>query len=246
MDKPIIDIFIRTYYKDFDILFYCLYSIKKYCKNYRDIIICIKEKDYNLFSKRFDLEGLKIIKEHNYDNKIDYVGQQISKLYADIWSDAEYFYYVDSDCIFYKEVDIIESYFNDRKPIIWKDYWKDSGPAICWQPCLKYLDLNTEFEFMRRLPQVYPSKCLKDIRRYIEEKTGKDFINGCIFIFEKYKFSEFNIMGSFIYNFDPEIVNFIFSKENNKTIYAKQFWSGENPKKLISDIKNLLKISINI
>lgn len=235
-----IDIFIRTYPKDFTLLYYCLISIKKYIKGYRNIIICIREKDYNNLIHNIDLNGIKVVKEHDFANNIDYIGQQISKLQADIWSDADYFCYVDSDCIFTRESHLNEYYFKNNKIIILKDEWCNVGDAKCWLPGLKNLDLLTDYEFMRRLPQIYPSSILPKIRELIVQKTCKDFINGCIYIHQKFKFSEFNIMGSYLFLYESEKCNFINSKDYKEENIIKQFWSHSDLKTIIPEIKRIL------
>ena len=79
-----IDIFIRTYTKDFDILKYCLYSIEKYVKGYRHIIIIVKENEYNLLKDIIDINKYKVFTTHNYTslysnyNNVDYCGIKIT------------------------------------------------------------------------------------------------------------------------------------------------------------------------
>ena len=222
----IIDIFIRTYPKDFTLLFYSIKSIKKYVKGYRNIIICVREKNYIELIKTIDTQGLKVVKEHNFDDNIDYIGQQITKLQVDIWSDADYICYVDSDCIFNDYCDLEEYYFTPEKNVILlKDEWCNVGDAKIWKFCLEYLNLKTEYEFMRRLPQIYPSNILYKIRELIVNKTGKDFINSCIELHKKFKFSEFNIMGSYLYKFEPEKICFMDTKNFNQKIVYKQFYN---------------------
>ena len=236
-----IDIFIRTYPKDFFLLNYCLQSIRKFVTGYRNIIINIRQKNYNELMSNVNTAGCIIVQSHDFDDKIDYCGQQICKIYADIWSDATYFYYVDSDCIFYNNFNIQEKYFDSNKNIVlFKDYWHNIPDTFIWQGCLKKLDLLTEFEFMRRLPQLYPSRFLKPLRIYIEQKIGKDYINSCLTIYKECGFSEFNIMGSYLYLHDPSEMNICFYNPDLNQIPVRQFWSHEKKDVLINEINKLL------
>lgn len=254
----IIDIFIRTYTKDFDILKYCLYSIEKYVSGYRNIIIIVKENEYTLLKDIIDINKYKVFTTHNYTslyakyNNVDYCGQQIDKLNADLYTDAEYILYIDCDVIFYNEINLYEVCFDNNKLILFKTLWKDVGDATCWQKCLKRLDLLTDYEYMRRLPQLLPTKYLKDIRNYIENKMQNKFIYACLDIYEKDGFSEFNIIGSYIDKYHNNDLNFninlcfpeeyINSKYNYNKTCVVQFWSHTEKEQLLHDIRKTLQI----
>lgn len=241
----IADIYIRTYHKDFEILCYCLKSIKKYLTGYRNIIINVRNKEYNLLLKTLnplkDEINFTIVQSHDFPNNLDYCGQQICKLEADLYTDAEYILYIDSDCIFYGDTDV-NDYFNKETGNLYLlyNYWKDVGEAIMWLKCLIKLDIQTEYEFMRRLPQLYPSYVLKNIRELIINKTNKNFMNGCLDIYKNYNFSEFNIIGTYLYLNDKNI-DFVFYDDKLHKIKCQQFWSYENKNVLISKIKQLLE-----
>ena len=243
MSNKTIDIFIRTYPKDFFLLNYCLHSIRKFVTGYRNIIINVRSKNYNELVKWIDLTGCTVIQSHDFDDKIDYCGQQICKLIAYIWSDAEYFYYIDSDCIFYNNLNIQEKYFNNEgKVILFKEYWNNVQDAKKWQKCLQRLNILTEFETMRRLPQVYPADVLPKIREHIEKTIGLDIINSCLTVYKECGFSEFNIIGSYIYLYDQSKSNLYFYDPSLNEIPSKQFWSHENHSVLKAEIEKLLNI----
>ena len=101
-------------------------------------------------------------------------------------------------------------------------------------------DFKTEFEFMRRLPQLYPARVLKPLRTYIEQKIGKDYINSCLIIYKTCNFSEFNIIGSYIYLHDSSKMNICFYDPELNKIPVKQFWSHEKRDILIDQINKLL------
>lgn len=242
METIKIDIFIRSYPKDFEILKYCLISIRKNIKDYNDIFICVRNKDYEALKREINTEGCIVVQDHDYPDDIDYLGQQLSKINADIWSNADYILFMDSDCICYNTTYLKDSFFSNEKLIILKDYWKDVGQATCWKKCLNDLKILTEFEFMRRLPQIYPRNVLPKIRQLITNKTSKDFINGSIQIYKKSMFSEFNIIGSYMYLYDNKNIDFLFSKNFNNKINMKQLWSHTKKDELIREAISLLNI----
>jgi hypothetical protein len=251
----IIDIFIRTYIKDFKILTYCLYGIEKYLKGYRDIILTVKENEYNLLAEHIDITKYKVYKVPNYNliyskyNNPDYCGQQIDKLNADLYSNADYIFYVDCDVMIYNDFNLHELCFDENnKLIVFKSLWENVGDAKCWKKCLIELDLVSDYEYMRRLPQLYPTKYLKEIRLYIESKIDKEFSLACFSLYQKTGFSEFNIIGSFIDKFYPNELNlclpesYLHTKYNYNANCAKQLWSHTKQDELITNIKQILHI----
>lgn len=246
----IIDIFIRTYEKDFFLLKYALISITKWATGYRYINICVREKEYNSLlhfininlNNYIDSKFVKIYKTHDFPDNDDYYGQQFTKMNADCFSDAEYILFTDSDTIFYENINIKDIFFDKNQKIIFPfDKWENVGDAVVWKKCLEKLDLLTEYEFMRRMPIMIPSYILKNVRTYIETKCNNNFINAGYDIYKNSSFSEFNIMISYIYLFSPNCGNFIHSIEVPK-IPIKQFWSNTDKNELIQEITKLIII----
>jgi len=243
-----IDIFIRTYEKDFFLLKYSIISISKFLKGFRYLHICTREKDYdsllNLLACK-ELNNIKNIithKSHDFPDNIDYCGQQIIKMSADCFSDAKYICFTDSDTIYYDEINLEKEFINENNTVnFFVDEWKNVGDANCWKSCLTKLNLLTKYEFMRRLPIVCPGKILKDVRKYIEKINNKTFIEECLSIFNNGGISEFNIMSSYMYLFHNDEANFI-NINDAKQLPILQLWSHSNKQELIADIHKALKI----
>jgi hypothetical protein len=244
-----IDIFIRTYSKDYFLLKYSLISIIKFIKGYRYIHICSREKEYNELLELINCEKLikdnqqiKTHKLHDFPDNIDYCGQQITKMCADYFSDAEYICYTDSDTIYYGEINLQDEFIDKFNNInLFVDIWNNVGDANCWKKCLEKLNLLTDYEFMRRLPIVVPSHILKEIRCLIEEKIDKDFINSCLEVYNNEGISEFNIMSSYIYLFYYNKCN-ILNINQEPPLPILQLWSHSDKDKLINNIKRVLNI----
>ena len=79
-----IDIFIRSYPRDFPYLKQCLYSIEKYVTGYNKIIICVRSKDLGLLNSEINTNNYTVVTDHDFADSIDYLGQQYSKLHVDI------------------------------------------------------------------------------------------------------------------------------------------------------------------
>lgn len=238
MKEPIVDIFIRTYSADLKWLQYALTSIHKFCTGFRDIIIVIPEHQIQL------LEQLNLTKEKIFTcpkYKDDYLGQQVTKLYADDYTDADYILYTDSDTLFTMPV-TQKNFTLEGKPLILKTKYEKVETAIIWQPVTeKALGFKVDFEFMRRLPFCYHSSTLKALRIYIKEKHGKE-LTDYIQAQSDRKFSEFNVVGAFADKFEQDKYDFQDTDEGLPTLYVRQFWSwGGLTEEVITEIDKILK-----
>ena len=207
----IVDIFIRTYDKDLKWLKYCLESIHKFSYGFRDIIICIPFWQQNLLQH---LTKEKIVTCPVYKN--DYIGQQISKLQAFKYTDAEYIMFLDSDCLMTKKF-CPEEYAIFGKPIILKEaYSKFEGQDVmCWKPITEnILGFEVEYEYMRRHPFTYRRDTLEELYRYFP----------CME--EPKELSEFNLIGAYCDKYEKDKYVFIEVGDNSlPEPNLKQYWS---------------------
>lgn len=256
----ITDIFIRTYKRDFQLLKCTLYSILKYVTSFRSIIITVRVKEYKdlintLTLEPFyikNIEKIQIIDVPNFHDSMDYFGQQITKLHADIYTNAEYIMFLDSDCVFYDNFDIQKEMFDqDGKVILLVEKWENLPKMYdVWKTFLQICDFKTEFEFMRRIPLIYPSKICKNLRDFMSAKYNIKFTDACLQIYNstdihlpnKY-FSEFNLLGAYSYIYEPNYFNFM-NQNQAQTIPLKQVQHYDfnyNVNKQLQEMKKILK-----
>ena len=121
------DIFIRSYSGDFKWLAYALKSLNMRSKGFRDIHIVVPAGQSSLLSH------LTVEKIHEcpvYSD--DYLGQQITKLMADTYTDADYIMHFDSDTVLTADV-TPDTFIVNGKPInYYEPYAKLEGCP--WQP----------------------------------------------------------------------------------------------------------------
>lgn len=207
------DIFIRTYYKDLEWLAYCLASIAKFGRGFRQIIVCIPENQKRHLDA-MNLTAEKVVTCPVYQN--DYLGQQITKLLSWQYTDAESILFVDSDCCF-TEIFTPEDFMQDGKPLIYKTHYSKVGDAICWkEPTEKLLGKPVEYEYMRRLPIMYWRHTLFSIPGTIVASNA----------LKQGSFSEFNYIGAWAESYQPD--HYVFSDTDTNEIRTpklKQNWS---------------------
>lgn len=221
------DIFIRSYEKDFDWLKYCLRSIRKFCTGFNSVQIVVTQQDVHKLNFAED----EIV--HGVHDKCEgYMAQQVTKMYADNFCNADFVLHVDSDCVFFKPT-TPQNFFRYEKPVI----LYDEDIASPWPPIsritLGWLDNK---EYMRRLPIIYPTWIYKEFRSWVK-KNQKHDLETWICAQPHREYSEFNTLGQWAYKFHNDKFTWLKSEEHET--YAIQHWSWggiEQHKKKIEEI----------
>lgn len=211
-----VDIFIRTYEKDLEWLKYALKSIHLHVTGYRNIVITIPNASLLSWCSVEKVIQVKDLKD-------GYLGQQLTKMTANLYTDADAIVFWDSDVIACEPVDVSEWFFNGR-PIVYKTSYNSIETP--WKPITeKAVGFSVEWEYMRRMPLIYFTDTIAASSKWIEDKHGitlKRYLNS-----QPYRsFSEFNAMGAYAEKFECDRYKFIDTDTvelpKNK---VHQFWS---------------------
>lgn len=226
------DIFIRSYVNDFRWLVYSLKSINQRAKGFRDIHIVVPS------GQAEHLKHLTLEKIHEcpvYGD--DYIGQQITKMMADTYTDADFILHIDSDTVFTQDV-TPDTFIINGKPIIYHEPYSKVGYEPWYPVVSEVLGWAPENEFMRRFPFVYPRCIYKLLRSYIEEKYSIPF--------EQYVanrpcrgFSEFNIIGEYAWKKCHD--QFEWRDPLVDPTYVRQFRSWDGIDEHLEEIEELTK-----
>lgn len=218
-----VDIFIRSYEKDFKWLQYCLRSIKRYALGFNEVIIA-----YPKTEAKIDFLGFKTIQlEKTLEN--DYIEQQLDKLtaYKYVSKECTHILFVDSDCCFY---DFFESktYSENGKPVIQITDYNTISNNLCWKIFVeKFFNnaIKVDFEFMRCQPLLYEKQTLLDFQKWVIVNKNRTLHSICKEVKDK-EFSEFNLLGVFIYYINrKENYSFVDTKIQTRRNPCKQYWS---------------------
>lgn len=213
-----IDIFIKSYSKDFWLLHVCIMTIQRYVTGYRNIVLVIPEHEKDLFDTRGLPENTLIhyVNDQSHDG---WLHQQWFKMSAHRYTDADYILFGDSDCIFTYPLDL-QPFVQDGRPEILYTSWDKVDAAICWKrPTEIFMKEPVPYEFMRRNCMIYHRQTLVDIEAYCPQLEQ-------MIMNSKIRFSEFNAMGAFAYKYHSEKYNFVNTDNWNYTEpKAIQVWS---------------------
>ena len=221
-----IDIFIKSYRKDFWLLALSLATIKKNVTGYTNLILLIPEEDKHHFETRYLPERTLI--HYIEDKSPGWLFQQVCKMNAWKYSNADYIMFSDSDCFFTYPVNV-QDCIRDDKPEILYTNWSEVGDAIVWkEPTANFLKKEPEWEMMRRNQQIYHRSSLVNISKYepnIEE-----------LIMNSSRFSEFNAMSSYCYEHEKDKYTFTNTADWTYTPpLAEQAWSHASKAEGVSE-----------
>ena len=219
--KMNVDIFYRSYSQDFNWLALSLLSVKKYAHGFGKVHVAIPVSEIGLLPK-FDGE-VHLIEPKASDG---YMDQRITKLHADDFCKAEYVMHMDSDCILTKDVSPMDL-FLDGKPV----YLREDGCVSPWMDIsARSLGWRDSYEYMRRLPIVFPRWMYREFRAFMATNTGMS-VDNWIAIQNGHEFSEFNTMGQWAYRYHSDA--FTWMEPRDWPSFCKQYrsWDGLDEEK---------------
>ena len=230
------DIFIRTYVNDLKWLEHALRSIAKHVTGYRNIIIAIPEGQGHLLSH---LTTERVIEVPDLAD--GYIGQQLTKMEAWKYTDADFVLFWDSDVIATQPIDINTEYFKDGKPILYKTRY--SSIESPWKAITeKAVGFAVEWEYMRRMPMVYWRDTLGDACLWIENAQGVS-LRPYLERQPLRHFSEFNAIGAFAEFIQAPSYHIVDTESidmpPNK---VEQFWSWGG---ITKDIEERINTALN-
>jgi len=210
-----------TYDKDLEFLKYNLKSIKKFCQGYHENIIVIDDHNNDCTKTRKYLDSIEqkyIVNNEAKHLPIGYIRQQYMKYFMDDYlGSIDYVCSVDSDNIFNGNNEP-SCFFNNGLPVIGMQKWSDMKCHSFRQCANKTLGFDVPYNFMRRMPLVYPLWLFKEVRDYIEKEHSQSFLS----YFRNLKHtSEYNILGAYAYKFHRDSfywVDVIDDKEEWKSL----------------------------
>jgi hypothetical protein len=221
---PRMAIFIRTFKNDAQWLVYCLRSIKKFCTGYSEVVLACPKEDMAVIQQVVAPYRHRVVPVEN-DPAKGYLEQQVTKLCADQFTDAEYILMTDSDCLFIVPNTPL-SWFTNGRIVHLITPWAalEGGGAMVWRkPTEAALGYPCEYETMRRHPFVFPRSVIANCRKWIENRHRKPIRE---YVLSTGGFSEFNSLASYAMSREPQWFTFVNTTNNPlPPEIVKQFWS---------------------
>lgn len=218
----ICDLFIRSYWKDLDWLRFCLESIVTYCHGFRAVVVVLPESSRAAVQRRAPWRDVRI--EWCRDYRDDYLGQQATKLLADLHTDADLICHVDSDCVFQRSTSP-QDLMRDGRPCIVRRLNQPLGRRNPWRASTeKFLGWPVLYDFMRRPPFLYPRHLYPLVRAHAIAVHGVD-IEAYLAAQPVRGFSEFNVLGALAFAHHRDDFAWVDDEETTEAPFCRWFWS---------------------
>jgi hypothetical protein len=237
------DIFLVTYPGDYPWLPFLFRSIARNVTGWRRVVVVIEMNDDPApVADALTKAGIhplwwRIELCRQYRGTPDcsgMTGQQIEKLHAWSYTNANRILFVDSDCVFSEKIDLVNSpYVRTDRPIVVYSPWhkvpghvvqtpegpKEASPQKWFEPTRQVLGFVPPVEAMRQAPYVYPGWFLHKLWEFL---GGEDRLK----TFEHP--NEFNCMGNYAMAEYPEHFTFIEQfAPDCPPLQVANFWSHE-------------------
>lgn len=162
------------------------------------------------------------------DYRDDYLGQQVTKLHADLLSDADYICHVDSDCVFQRPT-TPENLAGAGRPYVLMEPYARLDPHVPWRALTeRFLGGKVTHEFMRRPPYTFPRWIYPELRdhcRALHGTTLEDYVLGR----PPRGFSEFNALGAYAYRHHRDAFTWIDATHGSAPPEpCRVFWSRQD------------------
>ena len=216
-------IFVRSYWKDLDWLHLCLSSIERFCRGFDEVVVVMPESTRPWMLRSPVPRGVRICFSPNYPD--DYLGQQVTKLQADLIVDADLITHVDADCIFTRVTHPCDLAPGGRPQVLTRPI-AELGRHYPWRrPTEEFLGFPVELDFMQHPPFVYPRWLYPLLRRHCLDVHGLP-IERYVTSRPTRGFSEFNVLGAYAYHYHA--ANFEFPRAgsaNAPSPHCDWYWS---------------------
>jgi Family of unknown function (DUF6492)/Nucleotide-diphospho-sugar transferase len=226
--KPVVDVMIRSYRNDFPWLGHCLKSLHERLAGWRAVTVCVPNEDL------WGVQALTLEKVHGIAESGDgYMHQQVTKLHAFLYSNADFILHVDSDCIFTRPCSV-EEMIHKGKAMVLREENVNSPWSIIAARQLGWQDSG---EYMRRMPILYPRWAYTAFKAWMESHTGMG-LEAFIMSRPNREFSEFNTIGQWLYRFHSDEIEWKHPSEMEPM--CKQFWSWDGLAAHEEEVKRLV------
>jgi len=223
---PAVDVFIRSYHRDRAWLALALRAIAHYLHGHRRVVVVMPRTSRERIGDLAADAGPDATFNFCTDVADDYLGQQLTKLHADCWTDAEVILHVDSDQLFLAPCDVRERLFDDTRLRI--DHACDGQRPgdDGWLRCAPEF-FGPDFAPARGRdltgppPLAMPRQVYKGLRDYCQRRHGMSLADYAARLGAD-RFCEFSLLRGYALLFAPDAFTWV---EHNPLPECRTFWS---------------------
>jgi Family of unknown function (DUF6492) len=184
-----------------------LASIDRWCEGFEEVVVVVPRKSLP-WLRRARLPGSSARLEACADVPDDYLGQQVTKLEADLYTACDFVCHVDSDCVFHRPTHP-EDLVREGRPLVRFCENRLLGRHRPWHgPTERFLGWPVAFDFMRHPPFTFPRWLYAEVRDHCRRVHGAE-LSAYVLGQRARAFSEFNVLGAYAYARHPEAFEWV-------------------------------------
>lgn len=204
-------ILIRTYWKDVRWLALCLASLEAHARGFEETVVVLPRRSLQWLRRIGPLPaGVRVESCDDYGD--DYLGQQVTKLHADEYTDADVVCHFDVDCLLHAPLSP-DALSDDGAPVVVTREARALGRHWPWgKAAAEFLGWPLDRDYMQRPPFSYPRGLYAEVRRHAEARHGVPVVD-YVLSRPPRGFSEFNALGAFARARHPDWLAFVDASE---------------------------------
>jgi len=239
---PTIDILIRSYYRDVQWLVLAVASIRRFVSGYRELVVVLPETSMS----RVDWPVAPILRDVTLrqcdDHRNDYIGQQITKLHADTYSDADVILHVDSDHVFVAPCDLQHRLFESGKIRMGFDPSERRPVTDGWRRCPSvFMRRDVALDLTASPPVAFPRHLYSAVRRFSEQTHGLS-IQEYASTMRSDRFCEFALLRGYALVCEPGLYAWVDVSTHRFIAECRAFWSrAQTPESVMHELPQTLQ-----
>jgi hypothetical protein len=222
MTEPSVGVLIRSYRRDFEWLRYCLAALARFLPEVPMTLVVPKASEPWLPRVGPGLDAVTLrICEGGGD---DYLGQQVTKMYADSYVDADFICHLDSDCILGSPLGVSDLVPGGRPVLAYRPLERYERRPVWIEAGERYLGWPLERDYMCRPPFVYP-RWLYPLVRAHGEALFEVSVERYAMSQPPRGFSEFTALGGYAHRHHPEAFRWVDADTFTDPSPFRWYWS---------------------
>ncbi|QQE89510.1 hypothetical protein [Azotobacter chroococcum] len=225
--ERLIDIVIRSYYRDLAWLALALRALKQFVSGYRRVVVVVPRSSLDRFDSIIQRNDPQVSFLSCEDFTDDYLGQQITKLHADLYTDANVIVHLDSDQIFVAQCNLYERLLVSGKLRMNVQRSSDRAPSDGWRHCPSiFFGEPIAWDLTAPPPLAVPRQLYGALRAYCKDRHNKsltDYAMG----FSADRFCEMALLRGFALLYEASAFIWVDGGQSALIPECRSFWSRD-------------------
>lgn len=236
-----IDIVIRSYYRDQAWLTLALRALERFVIGHRKVVVVLPRRSLERLDRLLQRADSRLVFRSCEDFTDDYLGQQVTKLHADLYTDADVILHLDSDQIFVAQCDLSERLFDGGKLRMNVQRSTDRAPSDGWRYCPSiFFGEPIAWDLTAPPPLAVPRRLYASLREHCMRRHGKSLMDYAMDTSAD-RFCEMALLRGFALLYETSAFAWVDGGQSALIPECRSFWSrGTTPAEIAKEIPRCL------